>query len=695
MRRNIKVVSFLVGATVLGVLVFLGYKFYLEKGNNTEVGAGEVIFIKNPNSTGDIYKMNPNSNTLTNITNDAKNYLRAVWSPKGDKIAFTESTDSKWLTYTMNIDGTDKQPVKGTLPLDMVCGWSPDGKYLLLTTYRDVNQEIYCLELSTGKATNLSSNPSEDYMPVWSPDGKKIAFISNRDKQGWNSLPQLYIMDVGTGEVSKVSTNNKAAEYPMWLPNSHDLAVSIEEDSLTSVYITDVSGSKLNKVESGSFKSFAQICSANGDKILIDNVIKEGGIQKHEPVWVNLKDNTKEMLVHEVSTEASFYRTKVAYVKNIDMEIPDINDLAQNAKESIALINGTLIDGNGGVPVKDALVLIDDGVIKYAGLYDKKLVPDSYKVIDLNGEYILPGFINSHVHYGYEAYNLKEWAKQGVTTVLDLGADIRSPLFDMRDNINTHPEYSRLIIAGPMLTVPDGYPQGSKGFQVYSPEDAAKKTTDLINRGVDVIKVSLETGEAFGEQLPILSYQELQSIVEAAHSKGKRVTAHVSVMNSSNIEMAINAGVDDIAHNWITPVDESVLKKIKEKNIYLVPTQEVLQYNEIMAEENLSNYTRLGGQVALGNDYGGDPYYNEMELGMPMKEINSMMDSGMTPMQIIVAATRNSAIVCDRKESLGTIEAGKIADVLVLKSNPLESIENLKKVEMVIKDGVIIVENSK
>jgi imidazolonepropionase-like amidohydrolase len=95
-----------------------------------------------------------------------------------------------------------------------------------------------------------------------------------------------------------------------------------------------------------------------------------------------------------------------------------------------------------------------------------------------------------------------------------------------------------------------------------------------------------------------------------------------------------------------------------------------------------------GGQVALGNDYGGGP--SEFELGIPMYEIEQMSEAGMTPMQVIVASTKNAAIVSGIEDEVGTLEPGKIADVLVVAGDPLEDLENLTNIRMVIHNGTII-----
>ncbi len=125
---------------------------------------------------------------------------------------------------------------------------------------------------------------------------------------------------------------------------------------------------------------------------------------------------------------------------------------------------------------------------------------------------------------------------------------------------------------------------------------------------------------------------------------------------------------------------------------YWVPTLELWKRvgggNDKLAVANLTRYVAAGGKVALGTDYAG--YSAVFDLGMPVTEIELMQQAGMTPMQIIVAATRNGAHVCNLGDELGTLQAGKIADVLVVNGDPLEDVQALTQVRLVIHNGEVI-----
>jgi imidazolonepropionase-like amidohydrolase len=133
-----------------------------------------------------------------------------------------------------------------------------------------------------------------------------------------------------------------------------------------------------------------------------------------------------------------------------------------------------------------------------------------------------------------------------------------------------------------------------------------------------------------------------------------------------------------------------------ENDVYWVPTLELYRYITRDAQNgwdqkaigNLRRFLAGGGKVALGTDFAG--YGAEFDLGMPMLEIEAMLESGMTPMQIIVAATQNGAHVCNLNDEIGTLEEGKAADILVVDGDPLSDIQALARTLIVIHDGVVI-----
>jgi imidazolonepropionase-like amidohydrolase len=281
-----------------------------------------------------------------------------------------------------------------------------------------------------------------------------------------------------------------------------------------------------------------------------------------------------------------------------------------------------------------------------------------------------------------------------VTTVRDLGGNPKNNLFSWRNKSLKNPELARLVAAGPMVTVPGGYPKvpwgAPTGLPVISPDDARKKTIKLLDDGADIIKIALESGASFRREIPVLSLDEAKAIVNAAHQRGTIVSAHV--LTSNDLENALKAGVDDIAHMVTDVPSDDLIKRVVSQGVYWVPTLELWHgvghgLGEV-AVNNLRRFVKAGGLVALGTDFDG--YNCPFDLGMPIREIRWMKQAGMTPMQIIVAATKNASRVCNLEDSIGTLEKGKIADLLIVKGNPLEDIEALLKPRIVIHGGQVI-----
>jgi len=366
--------------------------------------------------------------------------------------------------------------------------------------------------------------------------------------------------------------------------------------------------------------------------------------------------------------------------------------LTAQSDETVALVNGTLVDGTGADPLPDAAVVIQKGRIVSVGSRDEVHVPAGAKVIDVQGATILPGFLNAHVHLGFDQSRLQAWAQAGVTTVRDLGVSPSPDIFLRRNSLRQDNRNARLVAVGPLVTVPGGYPMvpwGMQGLTVTSAEDAVSKVSQLLDDGADVVKIALESGSTFGRKIPVLSAAEAAAIVQVAHQRGTRVSAHV--LASQDLPRVLEAGVDDIAHMVSNSLSDDMIARIVKAGIYWVPTIELWKNvgsGGQQAVSNLGRFVAAGGKVALGTDYAG--YAAEFDLGMPVRELEWMLEAGMTAQQIILAGTQNAAYVCNLEHELGTLEAGKIADVLIVDGDPLQDIHALLNVRMVIHNGEII-----
>jgi imidazolonepropionase-like amidohydrolase len=313
----------------------------------------------------------------------------------------------------------------------------------------------------------------------------------------------------------------------------------------------------------------------------------------------------------------------------------------------------------------------------------------------------LPGFINAHAHtMNLSDDELRAWVRAGVTTVVDLGGPLAENTA-RRDRIAAGGDRSlpRLLVAGPIINV-----QGSFSTEIRStsdrvlvvdgPADARAKTLGLLDGGADLVKlaVSGRTDVSYAE----LSNQELAAITAAAGERGAHVAAHVD--RAVALRRAVENGVSSVAHSPRDRIPDSLIVLMVERGVGMAPT--IAVYEGLARErgnlaewrrlirpvlyDNLRRFAAAGGTLALGDDYGGA---QEMTVGMPAEEIGHWLAAGLSPMQVIVAATGGGAQVAGLADELGTIAPGLAADILVVDGDPLEDIDALVRPLLVVHGG--------
>jgi imidazolonepropionase-like amidohydrolase len=367
------------------------------------------------------------------------------------------------------------------------------------------------------------------------------------------------------------------------------------------------------------------------------------------------------------------------------------------------VVGGRLLDGTGGVPLEDAVVAIRDGRIAAVGWAGEVAFAPDAPVYDARGKTILPGFVNAHVHTNELATDeLKGWTRAGVTTIRDLGGP-RELMLTRGAQVHASSDLTlpRLLVAGPIITVPGGHPIPVYGLSdevltVDGPDDARAKVRALIDAGANVVKIAV-SGRT-DVRWPELSNHEIQAIAEVARERGAHVAAHID--RAAALRRAVENGISDAAHMPRDRMPDDLIAQMVGRGVALIPTIDVY---EALAEErgagdewrrttqpvmydNLRRFVGAGGTLALGDDYGNPG----VTLGMPMAEIRHWLAAGLDPMQVIVAATRGSAEVCGLAGEIGTVEVGKAADLLVVDGDPLVEIDALERAALVIRAGEII-----
>ena len=401
------------------------------------------------------------------------------------------------------------------------------------------------------------------------------------------------------------------------------------------------------------------------------------------------------------------------------------------------IYNGTLIDGTGHQPVNNAAILIKNNIIKYVGAEDSLHLPKAkIRKIDAKGGYLLPGFIDSHLHimangfkfedtmytplslFFYRALeNMKLTIDAGVTTVRDAGlADYgvkmavdQGFLVGPRMQISVAPlsitggHFDFWLKSGFDIKVsypghPDSVCDGIDGVQ--------RKVREVLRAGADVVKVMATGGVMSANDRPEFTQftvDELKVIVKEAGYRNIKTMAHAHGVGG--FKNAVEAGIHSIEHG--TYLDQESISMMRDNGTYLVPTLIVMKINREQAESgsipvygiedalriedihrrNIKKAHKAGVTIAMGTDSG------VIKHGLNLQELGLLCDAGMKPMEAILSGTKVASECLGLQDKVGTIEPGKLADVIITKKNPLRDIESLgnpDNIEVVFKDGKIV-----
>ena len=400
---------------------------------------------------------------------------------------------------------------------------------------------------------------------------------------------------------------------------------------------------------------------------------------------------------------------------------------------------GLLIDGTGNPPLRDVLIFIEGNRITQ--VVQQEEIPPGATVIDASQQVVMPGLIDTHVHPGDRAnagpspeyrasviQHLKQALAFGVTTIFSLGLDPDSN-FALRDESwGDDFDGSRMLTAGTGFTAVGGHPTQlgtDLPNQIDDPALARQRVQELAAQGVDGLKIWVAPIAG----LPVIKAEVSRAIIEEGHKHNLRVFAHLNT--AEDTQTLVEAQLDGVTHIAGDSYEEETIELMRRQGTIVAPMlvqkkkglvfsedrelfedpfvrrvlgQEVDELKEALAQtspealermaqsyqqakENFVRLKNAGVRLAVGTD--SNTSFAPVGL-ITHKEVETLVEAGLSPMEALVAGTRGSAEWAGVSDRLGTIEAGKLADMLILEENPLVDIRNTRKIVKVILGGRVV-----
>ena len=377
-----------------------------------------------------------------------------------------------------------------------------------------------------------------------------------------------------------------------------------------------------------------------------------------------------------------------------------------------AIIGSTIINGTGSEPLRNGTILIQDGKIGEVGKADQIKLDRDVERIDATGKFTMPGIIDSHVHVppnqdvpndirinlrvGFNSISLlRQSLGAGVTTVVSIGGG--PPSVELTNAINEGyvDRCANQITAG-VVNASGGH---VRGRHADGPWEIRKAVRELASAGCTMIKTAATAGFQWEHERvhwPDYTEEELTALVDEARMRDMPVAAHAH--GHEGLKYAVNARVHMIHHGAL--IDDEGLEAINKADLYFVPTLFTTSIGRVakveqpwtkermdaaypIHREGVSKAHKMGTKIALGTDGGA---------GDAMIELSEFVDCGLSPMDAIVAGTRNTADALSILDRVGTIESGKDADLLIIGKNPLNDInvlQNQENIDLVMTRGKV------
>jgi len=400
--------------------------------------------------------------------------------------------------------------------------------------------------------------------------------------------------------------------------------------------------------------------------------------------------------------------------------------------KTVVIRAGRLLDVKTGKTLSNQTIVIQgDKIERVAVTTGDELLPTGATVIDLSKATVLPGLIDAHTHLTFNpkfdystlgisiprqaligAHNARATLEAGFTTVRNVGAYGFSDVA-LRDAINAGDVPGpRMLVSGPLMSITGGHCDNNLlPFEYHATyegvadgvEAVQHKTREIIKYGADLIKICATGGVmSKGDDPNAAQYtlEEMKAIVADAHRLGRKVAAHAH--GAQGVIWASEAGVDSVEHGHM--MNDEAIATLKKNGTYLVPTLYLLDWEkENAAQANLPDYAKrkmdmvsetgktnakkafaAGVKIGFGTDAAVYPH------GLNAHEFAVYVKLGMTPLEAIQTATINDADLLGWSDKVGTIEAGKFADIIAVDGDPLADVTTLERVKFVMKGGEVV-----
>ncbi len=414
------------------------------------------------------------------------------------------------------------------------------------------------------------------------------------------------------------------------------------------------------------------------------------------------------------------------------------------------IVGGTVIDCINATLIEDAVIVINDAHIRQVGPRAETPIPSGARIIDASGKFVIPGLADMHNHLGSGSFrfdetpdyerNLARLLAWGFTTVFNQGVPNLEISADLRRVVEHEAHrFPHYFGVGVRFAAGEGHGSSFGAYTPETPEQARAAVQELKTAGVDAVKFVLDDLSYVTTKLrPKLQPDVVAAIIEEAHRHELKVYAHAPIL--SDAKDVLRAGVDGLIHGVISdPVDEEFVALMKKNQALYITThaifeaaadtsdwarrqydfnergwasQEELDYG--MSPErvrqwesrfdrlatmkaklpilraNLKTISDAGVLIVLGSDTASVGTGSGVLLGLASHlELELMNDAGLTPAEALRAATINAARMIGREKDMGSVEQGKLADMVILDSNPLADIRNVRSIHRVIKGGVV------